>query len=102
MEFLTTFTYPSFQQSPQPWPVDYTTGSLAAQDPSFAQISMTYDYDKFVTECTAHFKRGDRVNDSVEPIKVPKSTRRTNLHSNNEHPLPHPRNANPHPRPDKL
>jgi hypothetical protein len=31
--------------------MDFTAGSLAAQDPSFAQISLTYDYDKFVTEC---------------------------------------------------
>jgi hypothetical protein len=50
VEFLTTFTYPSFEQPPQPWPMDFTAGSLAGQDPSFAQISLTYDYDKFVTE----------------------------------------------------
>ena len=32
--------------------MDFTAGSLAAQDPSFAQISLTYDYDKFVSERT--------------------------------------------------
>lgn len=50
IEFLTTFTYPSFAEPPQQWPMDFTAGSLAAQDPSFAQISLTYDYDKFVSE----------------------------------------------------
>lgn len=50
IEFLTSFTYPSFEQNPQSWPVSFTPGSLAQQDPSFAQISLTYDYDKFVSE----------------------------------------------------
>jgi hypothetical protein len=53
VEFLTTFTYPSFEQPPQQWPMDFTAGSLASQDPNFAQISLTYDYDKFVSECIA-------------------------------------------------
>ena len=47
---MTTFTYPSFEQPPQLWPMNFADGSLAAQDPSFAQISLTYDYDKFVSE----------------------------------------------------
>ena len=32
--------------------MDFTAGSLAAQDPVFAQISLSYDYDKFVSERT--------------------------------------------------
>jgi hypothetical protein len=52
VEFLTTFTYPSFEQPTPQYPLDFTAGSLAAQDPTFAQISLTYDYDKFVSECT--------------------------------------------------
>lgn len=54
VEFLTTFTYPSFEQPPQPWPMNFNAGSLASQDPSFAQISLTYDYDKFVSERIPH------------------------------------------------
>jgi hypothetical protein len=50
VEFLTTFTYPSFEKPIAPWPMDFTAGSLAYQDPSFAQVSLTYDYDKFVSE----------------------------------------------------
>jgi hypothetical protein len=50
VEFLTTFTYPSFEKPITPWPMDFTSGSLASQDPSFAQISLTYDYDKFISE----------------------------------------------------
>src|ERR1700731_3338172 len=52
VEFLTTFTYPSFEQPSPQYPLDFTAGSLATQDPTFAQISLTYDYDKFVSECT--------------------------------------------------
>lgn len=51
VEFLTTFTYPSFEQPPPSWPMDFTAGSLASQDPGFAQISLNYDYDKFVSGC---------------------------------------------------
>jgi len=54
VEFLTTFTYPSFEQPPEPWPMDFNSGSLASQDPTFAQISLTYDYDKFVSERNSH------------------------------------------------
>ena len=52
VEFLTTFTFPSFEQPPQPWPTnpDFTAGSIAAADPLLAQISLSYDYDKFVSE----------------------------------------------------
>jgi len=48
---LTTFTYPA-TENPQQWlAMDFTAGSLASQDPSFAQISLNYDYDKFVNGC---------------------------------------------------
>lgn len=51
VEVLTSFSFPSFEMNPpQQWPGHYSPDSLASQDSNFAQISLTYDYDKFVTE----------------------------------------------------
>ena len=72
VEFLTSFTYPSFEQPSHSWPMSFTAGSLAAQDPSFAQISLTYDYDKFITERTIPIVRP--LIGSSKPLKLSKST----------------------------
>jgi hypothetical protein len=100
VEFLTTFTYPSFEQPTPQYPFDFTAGSLAAQDPTFAQISLTYDYDKFVSECILLLII--ITNYSIKPIELSPRSRRTNIRTNFKYTLSHPRNANPHPRPNKL